>query len=166
MKVTSDSALGRAVMSWRPVPASPGGTPIVPRLDRLVHRLTGGRTTISAGMVPMVLLTTTGSRSGSARTVPLACLPEGADLYVVAATSGASAIPLSTNLLHEPRGRVSFDGDEHDVVAHRLTAEEKAQMWPRLVAAWPVYDDYVERSGRELRVFRLDRVTALPDAAG
>jgi hypothetical protein len=54
-----------------------------------------------------------------------------------------------------PRARASFDGRDYDVDAHLLTPVEKAETWPRLVAAWPVYDTYVERSGRDLRVFRL-----------
>ena len=40
--------------------------------------------------------------------------------------------------------------------AHLLSAQEKAELWPRLVKFWPNYDTYTERSGRDLRVFRLD----------
>jgi hypothetical protein len=43
------------------------------------------------------------------------------------------------------------------VTAHLLEGEERAAVWPRLLKIWPVYDTYVERSGRELRVFRLTR---------
>jgi deazaflavin-dependent oxidoreductase (nitroreductase family) len=160
MKVSQDSRLGRAVIRMA---AGPGfariAPPLVPRLDRLVHRLTGGRTTMSAGMVPTVMLTTTGSRSGQPRTVPLGCLPEGDALYVVGSNFGRERHPAwSANLLATPQARVSFGGDDFDVVGHLLTREEKADVWPRLLAAWPAYDAYVERSGRDLRVFRLDRV--------
>ena len=54
-----------------------------------------------------------------------------------------------------PRARASFAGRDYEVEAHLLTAAEKAETWPRLVGAWPAYDVYVERSGRDLRVFRL-----------
>ena len=46
---------------------------------------------------------------------------------------------------------VAFDAVKHAV-------EEKADVWPRLVEMWPLFDTYVERSGRDLRVFRLQRV--------
>ena len=132
---------------------------VVPRLDRLVHRLTGGRTTMSAGMVPTVILTTTGSRSGEPRTVPLACVPEGDVLYVVGSNFGRANHPAwSTNLIRTPQAKASFVGDDYNVVAHLLSPKDKAEMWPRLIDAWPAYDNYVERSGRDLRVFRLDRV--------
>jgi deazaflavin-dependent oxidoreductase (nitroreductase family) len=159
MKVSADGPVGRAVLK---VAASPGfakvAPAVVPRLDRLVHRLTGGRTTMSAGMVPTVILTTTGSRSGQPRTVPLACVPEGDTLYVVGSNYGREHHPAwSANLLATPRARASFAGDDYDVVAHLLSPDDKEAAWPRLTAAWPAYDTYVERSGRELRVFRLDR---------
>jgi hypothetical protein len=59
-----------------------------------------------------------------------------------------------------PPAHMSFDGEESDVVAHLLSDEEKAEVWPKLLAMWPTYDRYVERSGRNLRVFRLERVPA------
>jgi deazaflavin-dependent oxidoreductase (nitroreductase family) len=159
MKVSADGPVGRAVIKVAASPAFARVAPsVVPRLDRLVHRLTGGRTTMSAGMVPTVLLTTTGSRTGQPRTVPLACMPEGDALYVVGSNFGRERHPAwSTNLLHTPRARASFAGDDYDVVARLLSSEDKAATWPRLVEAWPAYDDYVEHSGRDLRVFRLER---------
>lgn len=165
MKISADSRVGRTVVSLAASPTFARVAPsVVPRLDRLVHRLTGGRTTMSAGMVPTVVLTTTGSRSGEARTVPLACVPEDGALYVVGSNFGRQHHPAwSTNLMKAPRARASFAGDDYDVVAHLLSPAEKAETWPRLVAAWPAYDNYVERSGRDLRVFRLDR--AEPGAA-
>lgn len=157
MKVSQDGPVGRSVIRMAASPAFARVAPsVVPRLDRLVHRLTGGRTTMSAGMVPTVVLTTTGSRSGQPRTVPLACLPEGDDLYVVGSNYGREKHPAwSTNLMATPRARASYRGRAYAVDAHLLSAAEKADAWPRLVAAWPAYDNYVERSGRDLRVFRL-----------
>ena len=160
MKVSQDGVMGRTVVKMAQSPAFARVAPaIVPRLDRLVHKVTGGRTTMSAGMVPTVLLTTTGSVSGQPRTVPLACLPAGDDLYVVGSNFGREKHPAwSTNLIATPRARASIDGRDYPVDAHLLTAAEKADEWPRLVDAWPAYDTYVERSGRDLRVFRLSPV--------
>lgn len=168
MKVREDSTLGRAVVRMAASPRFAKLAPsVVPRLDRLVHRLTRGRTTLSAGMVPTVVLTTRGSRSGQPRTVPLACLPDGDSLYVVGSNFGRERHPAwSTNLIATPRARASFGGDEYEVAAHLLSPEEKAVTWPRLLETWPAYDVYVERSGRDLRVFRLDRVAPRPSAPG
>lgn len=160
MKVSQDSLVGRTVLRMAASPSFARVAPsVVPRLDRLVHRVTGGRTTMSAGMVPTVVLTTTGARSGEPRTVPLACVPDGDDLYVVGSNYGRDRHPAwSANLIAAPRARASFDSREYDVEAYLLTPDEKADAWPRLVQAWPAYDTYVERSGRDLRVFRLSPV--------
>ena len=157
MRVSQDGVVGRSVVKMAQSPTFARVAPsIVPRLDRLVHRVTGGRTTMSAGMVPTVLLTTTGSRSGEPRTVPLACVPDGDDLYVVGSNFGRQKHPAwSTNLIAAPRAQASIGGRDHAVDAHLLTPDEKVDTWPRLVRAWPAYDTYVERSGRDLRVFRL-----------
>jgi deazaflavin-dependent oxidoreductase (nitroreductase family) len=58
--------------------------------------------------------------------------------------------------MKNPDAEVSFQGKTTSVRAHLLTTEEKAEAWPRLVKFWPNYDVYTERSGRDLRVFRLD----------
>lgn len=168
MKVRADSPVGRAVVKMATNPAfAKVGPSIVPRLDRWVHRLTGGRTTMSAGMVPILLLTTTGSRSGEARTAPLACVPDGEGFFVVGSNFGRERHPAWTaNLIAEPRAAVSFDGTDREVVAHLLSSEEKDAAWPRLLAAWPAYDSYAERSGRDLRVFRLDPAAADSPGAG
>lgn len=165
MKVRADGPVGRAVVRMATNPAfARVGPSIVPRLDRWVHRLTGGRTTMSAGMVPTLLLTTTGSRSGQPRTAPLACVPDGDGFYVVGSNFGRERHPAWTaNLLADPRASVSFDGVDREVVAHLLSPKEKDEAWPRLLAAWPAYDSYAERSGRDLRVFRLDPA---PDSPG
>jgi deazaflavin-dependent oxidoreductase (nitroreductase family) len=157
VKVSQDGVVGRSVMKMASSPAFARVAPsVVPRLDRLVHRLTGGRTTMSAGMVPTVILTTTGARSGEPRVVPLACVPDGDDLYVVGSNYGREKHPAWTaNLMATPRAHASFEGRDRDVDAHLLTPDEKAGTWPRLIAAWPAWDTYTERSGRDLRVFRL-----------
>jgi len=47
-----------------------------------------------------------------------------------------------------------------EVEAHLLTPEQREHVWPELTRAWPPFDTYVERSGRDLRVFRLVEVRA------
>lgn len=132
---------------------------IVPPLDRAVHRISRGRISVSDAIVPNLVLTTTGRRSGLPRETPLACVPDGEGAwYVVGSNFGREHHPAWTgNLLAEPEATVAFRRRTHAVVARLLDADEKAVVWPRLLAVWPAYDDYVAASGRDLRVFRLER---------
>jgi len=156
--VRVDGPIGRVVQR---VSASPAFARVAPRvitpLDRFVHRVTGGRRMLSGGVVDTLVLTTTGARSGEPRSVPLACFPDGESFYVVGSNFGRERHPAWTaNLLRTPTAHVAFEGRTVDVDAHLLSPEEKAAVWPRLLAAWPNYRVYTERSGRDLRVFRLD----------
>jgi deazaflavin-dependent oxidoreductase (nitroreductase family) len=132
---------------------------VVPRLDRLTHRVTGGRFMLTdRGLVPMLVLTATGAKSGQPREVPLACLPDGDGFYVVGSNFGRRDHPAWTaNLLAHPDAEVSHAGRRFPVRARLLDAEEKAELWARITEMWPSYDVYTERSGRDLRVFRLER---------
>lgn len=129
---------------------------VAPPVDKVAHKLTKGRFTFSSMMVPSLMLTTTGAKSGLPRTVPLACLPEGAGFYLVGSNFGQGHHPAwSANLLANPEASVVHRGRTIPVVARLLDADEKAAVWPRLLAIWPSYDAYVERSGRDIRVFHL-----------
>lgn len=134
------------------------GPKVVPHVDRFVHKVSGGRIMISRVMLPVVVLTSTGRKSGEPRTTPLATVPFRGDLYVVGSNFGRPHHPAwSWNLLEHPEARVSFEGEEYAARAELLDAQEKAEVWPEIIAEWPLFDAYVERSGRDLRVFRLVR---------
>jgi len=134
------------------------GSKIVPPLDRFLSKISGGRIVVSAGVVPSLVLTTTGRKSGQPRRTPLATLPVGDDFLVVGSNFGKEHHPAWTaNLMANPEASVSFKGKDIRVVAHLLDADEKKEVWPKLLEIWPTYDRYVERSGRDLRVFRLER---------
>jgi deazaflavin-dependent oxidoreductase (nitroreductase family) len=135
------------------------GPKVAPPLDRAVHRLTGGRYTVSQFMLPVVMLTTTGARSGLPRPVPLATVPVGDDLVVVGSNFGQKHHPAwSGNLIAHPQAHVSIGGREYDVDAELLDEDGVAEVWPRLTAVWPLFDRYAETAGRTLRVFRLRRI--------
>ena len=130
----------------------------VPQLDGVLYRLTGGRVMLSQGAVPSIVLTTTGAKSGQPRHAPLAAVPYDGDWFVVASNFGRESHPAwSYNLMANPSATMTMRGEDHPVEAQLLDAAQKAEIWPELVSAWPPYDSYVERSGRDLRVFRLVR---------
>lgn len=153
-----DGPVGRAMQkmatsSWfRSV-----GPKVVPPLDRALHKVSGGRIIVSRLLVPSLVLTTTGRRSGLARQTPLACVPDDdGGWWVVGSNFGREAHPAWTaNLIAHPRATVSYAHRTTEVDAHLLDDDQKAELWPRLVAAWPAYDRYVEVSGRNIRVFHL-----------
>lgn len=150
--------VGRAT---RKVATSPGfrkiAPSVVPPLDRILHKLTGGRVILSRALVPSMVLTTTGRKSGEPRDTPLACVPDDeGGWWVVGSNFGREAHPAWTgNLIAAPEAKVSYEHRDYDVVATLLDDDQKTAVWPRLTAVWPAYDDYVAASGRNLRVFHL-----------
>jgi deazaflavin-dependent oxidoreductase (nitroreductase family) len=162
--VDPNSRLGRSVQAIAGSKAfAKVGPTVVPKVDRLLNRLFGGRVLMSSMMLPCAVVTTTGRRSGLPRESPLATVPLDGDLYVVGSNFGRPNHPAwSWNLLDDPGAQVSFRGEQYRATAHLLSEQEKTETWPRLIAAWPLFDQYVDRSGRDLRVFRLVRDPATP----
>jgi deazaflavin-dependent oxidoreductase (nitroreductase family) len=158
MGVGLDSRLGKAVQKMAGSKTFMKiGPKVVPHVDRFLHKVSGGRFISSGGLLPSMVLTTTGAKTGQQRTTPLATKPDGDGWYVVGSNFGRDSHPAWTaNLIKNPEAVVSFKGKTTPVTAHLLTTEEKAEYWPQLVKFWPNYDVYTERSGRDLRVFKLD----------
>ncbi|MGW7250777.1 nitroreductase family deazaflavin-dependent oxidoreductase [Streptomyces decoyicus] len=131
----------------------------IPALDRAVHRLTRGKVLLSARMLPGVILTATGARSGQPRRTPLACLPEeGGGWLLIGSNFGRPGHPAWTgNLLKHPDAEVSWRGRDIPVRARLLTGEERVQAWRAALAFWPPYAAYQARVAREIRLFRLER---------
>jgi deazaflavin-dependent oxidoreductase (nitroreductase family) len=133
---------------------------VMPYLDRWLHKLTKGRFMLSSMMLPTMTLTTTGRKSGQQRSVPLATIPLGDVLYIVGSNWGGDSDPAwALNLIADPRAHVLFEGDSFDSDATLLGGDEKAAVWPDLSRRWPIYDFYVKKSGRDLKVFRLNQLT-------
>jgi deazaflavin-dependent oxidoreductase (nitroreductase family) len=133
------------------------GPKVVPPLDRALHRVSGGRLLLPQLVLPSMVLTTTGSRTSLPRQTPLVCMPEDDGSFVVVGSNfGRDHHPAWTgNLLHHPEAEVSYRGRSIPVTAELVEGAERTEMWPRLVQVWSVFDTYVARADRELRVFRL-----------
>jgi F420H(2)-dependent quinone reductase len=126
-------------------------------LNTWVYRLSGGKLMgrVSSG-APVFLLTTTGRKSGQRRTVPLLYLAEGDDFLVVGSQGGAPRHPgWFHNLEANPQAEVELGRRRVPVTARRLSEAERDQVWPRLVAIYPPYEDYRRRATRSIPVVRL-----------
>jgi deazaflavin-dependent oxidoreductase (nitroreductase family) len=135
---------------------------VIPALDRAVHRLTRGRLLLSAQMLPGVILTSTGARSGLPRRTPLACMPEdeGRTWILIGSNFGRDGHPAWTaNLIAHPDAEVNWKGADIPVRATLLTGPERAAVWRTALAFWPPYATYQARVEREIRLFRIVRTT-------
>jgi deazaflavin-dependent oxidoreductase (nitroreductase family) len=104
------------------------------------------------------LLTTTGRKSGELRTTPLIYGRDGESLLIVASKGGTDEPPAwYLNLSANPEVEVQVKGDRFKARARTAGAEEKPEMWRTMVAEWPAYDEYQQRTEREIPVVVLER---------
>lgn len=119
-----------------------------------IFRASGGR--LGARFLrgaPVLLLTTTGRKSGAPRTTPLIYVEDGPDIVLVASKGGMSRHPLwYRNLEASPDVEIQIGAEKRRMRARTASAEEKAALWPRLVAVYRDYDDYQARTDRDIPV--------------
>ncbi|MFF1732196.1 nitroreductase family deazaflavin-dependent oxidoreductase [Streptomyces sp. NPDC058247] len=132
----------------------------IPAMDRTVHRLTRGKVLLSAQMLPGVILTVRGAKSGLPRRTPLACMPEEeADTWLLIGSNfGRPGHPAWTaNLLAHPDADINWKGEDIPVTARLLDSGEREEAWAAALTFWPPYAKYQARVEREIRLFRLAR---------
>jgi deazaflavin-dependent oxidoreductase (nitroreductase family) len=106
----------------------------------------------------VLLLTTTGRRSGAKRTTPLIYGTQGDDYVVVASRGGAPEHPAwYLNLVEDPEVEVQVRGDRFAAGARTATSDERAELWKQAVQRWPAYDGYQTKTEREIPVVVLER---------
>lgn len=138
-----------------------GALRLVSAAHRLAYRLTRGRAAGSLRGGEVLLLTTTGRKTRRARTWPLCFLRSGEDIVVVASAAGAERHPgWYHNLLADPLARVQVGGQSHTMVARTAIGSDRAQLWSRLVAAYPILQRYERMAQRALPVVVLQPVPA------
>jgi deazaflavin-dependent oxidoreductase (nitroreductase family) len=135
---------------------------VLDRIDRLVYRLTGGRHTFASLVsgIPVVMLTTTGARSGEERTVPVLGLPTADGLAVIASNFGQRRHPAwYHNLRAHPEGRVTVDGVTRRFRATEAEGEVRARIWQEGLKVYPGWSQYERRAAnRQIAVFVLETV--------
>ena len=121
------------------------------RLHAWVYRRSGGRLLGRMGGQPVLLLQTTGRRSGRTRTTPVQYVAHGEGFIVVAANHGARHPPAwYLNLRATPRGRVRVGAQNFDVAAREASGDERTQLWRQLSAANRYLPAVQTKAGRQL----------------
>jgi deazaflavin-dependent oxidoreductase (nitroreductase family) len=135
----------------------------LPRIDRVFYRLSRGHTTFSAWVsgLPIVMLTTTGARTGQPRSLPVLGLPDGDRLVVIASNYGRPGNPgWYHNLLAHPRVVVGWKGSAVQMRARELKGEERQRHIARGLEAYPWWEQYHRRAApRQIPVIMLEPLT-------
>jgi deazaflavin-dependent oxidoreductase (nitroreductase family) len=127
------------------------GLKLVSATHRALYRLSGGRAVGRVWGLSILLLTTTGRKSGEPRTTPLCYFPDGDDLVVVASNGGMDWYPdWWLNLIKEPNATIQIGSSRRAVVARQATSEERERLWATLTASAPGYLEYQRRTSREI----------------
>jgi deazaflavin-dependent oxidoreductase (nitroreductase family) len=127
--------------------------------DRVVYRATRGRTTLAAVLsgLPVLMLTTTGAKSGRRIASPILGIPDGGGIVIVGSNFGRPHHPAWIhNLSADPRARMELDGRGQDVVAEEVEGEERERLIALAAELYPGFPAYVRRAApRRIRVMRL-----------
>jgi deazaflavin-dependent oxidoreductase (nitroreductase family) len=105
-----------------------------------------------------LILETKGRRTGETHKTPLIYQEHDGNYLVVASKGGADKPPAwYLNLDANPDVGVQVRGDRFKARARTATPDEKPEMWKKMTATWPDYDDYQKRTDREIPVVVLER---------
>jgi deazaflavin-dependent oxidoreductase (nitroreductase family) len=126
------------------------------RVHAWLWKLCGGRLDNAFGKLPLMMLTTTGRKTGRCRTTPVLYLQDETSLIVVASFGGNDMHPAwYLNLEKCPDAEVIVKGEHRKVLARKLSPEEKKIIWPRLVQLYPQFENYQQQTRREIPLMSL-----------
>jgi deazaflavin-dependent oxidoreductase (nitroreductase family) len=121
-------------------------------LHRTVFRLSNGRIANRGMGMPVVMLTTTGRKTGKQRTSMLTSPVQDGDRYVLVASNGGDDRDPAwlLNLRANPTVEATIDGTTRAMTARVASSDEKAELWPRVVAKYKGYANYQTRTDRDI----------------
>jgi deazaflavin-dependent oxidoreductase (nitroreductase family) len=131
---------------------------VVTGLHKTIFSISHGRVAARGAGMPVLMLTTTGRRSGQPRTTMLTTPQrEGSRIMLVASNGGDDRDPAWLhNLRADPRVQVTMGGRTVPMTARVADAAERADLWPRIVADHAHYADYQAKTDREIPVVVLE----------
>jgi deazaflavin-dependent oxidoreductase (nitroreductase family) len=110
--------------------------------------------------IPLLLLTTTGAKSGRAITKPLAYTRDGERLVVIASFAGAPKNPAwYNNLVANPVATVELGSERFQVRATVTSGEERQRLFDRQAAQMPIFAEYQQKTSRQIPVVVLTRIS-------
>ncbi len=133
------------------------------RVDRLVLRLSGGRTTLTSLLagVPVIWVTSIGARSGQPRTRPLMPIHDPGDsrrCALIASNFGQHHFPAwYYNLKRNPQGTCLLDRRQEKFTAHEAVGEEYERFWRYATNTYFGYSLYRKRAGRRIPIMVLEK---------
>jgi deazaflavin-dependent oxidoreductase (nitroreductase family) len=130
------------------------------RLNVPLYRLSSGRIGGRVGKAPVLLLTTTGRKSGEPRTAPVVYLRDGENVVVIGSNAGHSRTPAwSLNLKANPDAEIEIGRQQRQVRARVAEGKERADLWRRHNEQYSGFDEYEARTNRDIALFVLEPVS-------
>lgn len=127
------------------------------KLNVPLYRLSGGRVGGKVGRAPVLLLTTTGRKSGEPRTAPVVYLADGENAVVINTNAGNAKVPAwSLNLEANPEAEVERGRRRYPVRARIAEGEERERLWREHNEQYAGFDDYREKLDRTPSVIVLE----------
>jgi deazaflavin-dependent oxidoreductase (nitroreductase family) len=137
-------------------PPNPPNKAIVKFLSNLnvaLYRLSGGRIMGKLKGAPICLVTMTGRKSGRKITFPLMYNPDGDNVILIASFGGGPKNPVwYYNLMADPNVVIQLGAKKQAMRATQATPEQKAALWPSIVANYPDFEVYQKRTSRDIPV--------------
>jgi deazaflavin-dependent oxidoreductase (nitroreductase family) len=131
------------------------------RIHTVLYRTSNGIIGGRIANCSVLLLTTTGRRTGKQRTVPLLYLMDGLNLVLVASNGGAAKHPTWwLNLQSAPEACIQIKGIRRRVQTEQASTADRQRLWPRLTAMYPGYKRYQEITDRDIPVVILRPIEA------
>ena len=133
------------------------GLRLAGKLNVPIYRISGGRLMAKVAQAPVLLLTTTGRKSGQPRTAPVCYLRDGERFVVIGSNAGNERPPAwALNLLAHPDAHVEVRKERRPVTARVAQAGERDDLWRRMNELYSGFDDYEKRTDRDIKVFVLE----------
>jgi F420H(2)-dependent quinone reductase len=127
------------------------------KLNVPLYRASGGRIGGRVGKAPVLLLTTTGRKSGQPRTAPVVYLADGERMVVIGSNAGNTRAPAwSLNLKANPEAEAEVGRKRIKVRARIAEGEERAELWRKSNEQYAGFEDYEARTNRDIAVFVLE----------
>jgi deazaflavin-dependent oxidoreductase (nitroreductase family) len=122
-----------------------------------LYRATGGRIGGRVQGMPVLLLNTSGRRSGKSRTTPLLYVRDGARYVVVGSNGGSSYVPAWwLNLRSSPEAEIELGREHIRITARQASPDEYVRLWPEFTSRYAGYAKYATRTERKIPVVILE----------